>query len=116
LRSLPGGSGAAKELECALEAISGIWETQLPEAIESAVSLVNGDELLRALKSGAVELPELGESSSLVADSHRAATGDVQVGAVDDVMGGFLARVLEMLTEGDRSPYSMPHRGPRSRS
>jgi hypothetical protein len=89
-----------------LTALSHVWEKELPDAAAKIISMTEADELMLALDAGAADLADLTstESTDVVADSIRAAVGDSPADALGDVIGAFVARVVEMLTEGRTFP------------
>lgn len=84
-----------------LEGISEIWAKDLPQGLADITSQIGAEELTVAIDAGAVEVAELGAEgvSSIIADSIRAAEGDHGGDTFDQLMAGFIARVVQMLTE-----------------
>lgn len=98
---LHGAQGQIDELYEQLDGLDSIWRDQMPDAIAKAKETLGADELLLAVQAGAVKVATLGDSpnSDVIADSLRRATGASAGTAVDDMMLGFTARIVEMLTE-----------------
>ncbi len=99
--TLHGAQGQIDELYEQLDGLDSIWRDKMPEAIAKAKENLGADELLAAVQAGAIRVANLGESptSDMIADALRRATGTSPGTAVDDMILGFTARIVEILTE-----------------
>lgn len=104
--ALHGAQGQIEEVYEKLDGLDSIWRDQMPDAIAKARETLGADELLLAVQAGAVKVASLSDSpnSDVIADSLRRATGASTGTAVDDMMLGFTARIVEMLTEQQSFP------------
>jgi hypothetical protein len=84
-----------------MDSFDSTWDTSIADAVANSVEAVGGSELGVAIAAGAVEIAPLASTSQdgLVAGMLRAATGVRDDGLSDDVVGSFVARVIEVLSD-----------------
>ncbi|MFL5798477.1 MAG: hypothetical protein ACJ77A_11170 [Actinomycetota bacterium] len=104
--SMTGDKAAMDGYSQAVDEMSKIWNGPMQEAMEQIIETTAATELLVAVKSGAVDVADMagGGTRGVIADSVRAAVGDRRSDLTDDMLSEFLARVIEMLTEGSTFP------------
>jgi hypothetical protein len=96
-----GTQGQIDELYAQLDGLDSIWRDQMPDAIAKVKEALGAEELLLAVRAGAVKVASLVETPNLdvIADSLRRAKGASTGTAVDDMIVAFTARIVEMLAD-----------------
>ncbi|MCC7078649.1 MAG: hypothetical protein IT198_16135 [Acidimicrobiia bacterium] len=96
-----GGRGQIDKVYEQLQDLSSVWEDEMPEAIEKAKETVGAEELLVAVEAGAVNIADLGAmpTSEVIIDSLSRATGATPGTVLDEMILGFTARIVDMLSE-----------------
>jgi hypothetical protein len=84
-----------------LDEFGAMWGDRMPEAVASAKAALGADELFVALEGGAVKVADLfgGSATPVIADALRLATGTRSEEPLDELVGNFVGRLLELVIE-----------------
>lgn len=109
VRRIGAAHGARKQVDELYERLDGldsIWQEQMPEALEKAKEAIGAGELLVAVQAGAVKVADLGNApkSEFLVDAVNRAAGNDAGTVLDDLIGGFIARIVEMICERRSTP------------
>ena len=101
--------GGATELESfyrGIDELSEQWRSEMPAAAAEATAAVGGEELIAAVEAGAVTVADVTppDMTRVVAGAVRAATGESDRTMSDDLVEGFVARMIETLDDARSFP------------
>lgn len=100
LGAMTDSSAEIDEAYSMLQGLKDVWTTELMPAVDEGIDTLGGRELLAAVDAGLVRVAELASTThtGLLTGAVRAATGATS-DDTDDLVAGFMERVLDSLVE-----------------